>query len=127
MVKIEKLRLNRKKINYRNNKVILNKIKNNSGVYLLYDNNLEVIYIGKSNKTFRKRLLAHCSPNNISKNTSIIPRGEVQYFCLIPLEDEFDRMMSEMFLIKLYKPKYNFLKKRGKPTSQETSYKGGWS
>tara|TARA_R100001086_G_scaffold218332_1_gene135019 strand:+ start:4069 stop:4446 length:378 start_codon:yes stop_codon:yes gene_type:complete len=125
-MKIHKLKLNNN-IKYSNEKVILNDVKNDSGVYILYDKNLEIIYVGKADKGFRNRLLCHTSPNNTRPNTSIIPRGEVEYFCLIPLEDEFDRMMSEMFLIKLYKPKYNYLKKRGKATPKDTSYKGGWS
>lgn len=125
-MRIQKLKLN-KNPEHKNTKVVLNNLEGDSGVYLLYNENLQVIYVGMTNGNFRTRLLAHCSPNNVYPNTSIIPRGEVEYFCLIPLEDEFDRMMSEMFLIKLFKPKYNFLKKRGKATPKDQSYKGGWS
>jgi len=119
-MKIVRLRLN-KKIRDNHDKVIFNDVKNESGVYILFNKDLEVIYVGKSNKSFRIRLLAHCSPNNFTERSSNVPRGEVEYFYFIPLEDEFDRMVSELFLVKLFKPTYNFVKKREKETLKNKS------
>ena len=106
------------------NKELIDKnIKNFSGIYLLFDNNLRLLYVGQTD-FLRKRLLAHISPRNsgrIKKRSlkkeffssigynSIIPLKErIAYYSFFPMKSKKKRKLHEVLLIMLLNPKYNY-------------------
>jgi excinuclease UvrABC nuclease subunit len=99
-----------KENNYR---VIDKDIPQDSGVYLLFDSNLELIYIGKSDN-IRRRILQHTS--NKSKRykddddygyLTKIPLGEAIYYSYVKVDDSSQRECYEKILISIFKPRYN--------------------
>ncbi len=68
----------------------------NSGVYILYDINDNVIYIGQS-KNINNRLLCHC--NNLNSNW--------KYALILFVEHNEHRHILEIFLINYCNPKNN--------------------
>jgi len=95
---------------------ISNEVKNIGGVYVLFDNNLNVLYIGET-KNFRLRLSSHISKNNNSRQvtpshgdyrySSSIPLNIITHYILIESEDKLEREMIESFLVKYLFPKFN--------------------
>ncbi len=75
------------------------------GVYIFYDKQGEVIYVGKS-KALRKRLLSHFQQTNRSVKSKAI-----QTLChkirLIQTNTEAEALLLEYNLIQKYKPKLN--------------------
>lgn len=84
-------------------------ITTNSGIYLLYDKELELIYIGMASN-FRQRLLEHTRYDDSTKTK--IPEGEIKYYYFIECKDLQTRYLYESILIITLKPKYNISKKR---------------
>lgn len=95
-------------------------VSNISCVYLLFNKQLELIYVGKA-KNFRNRLSQHLTqnkdlrydPNNrddfLYKNLYItkIPFNTIEYYALLEIEEEKDRCHIEECLIYCLNPKYN--------------------
>lgn len=95
-----------------------------AGIYLLWNEKYELIYIGKA-KNIRGRILSHVSEDNKKLIDSIDDYGygnyggiasyldpaEIIYYSYIPVESERDRIIFELLLIHILKPKYNFLSK----------------
>ena len=94
-------------------------VKSVRGVYMLFDKDLKLIYIGKAKK-FRLRLLQHISldsnsrydPNDKYRTpyTSKLPEGIVEYYSIIETKDFIDSEIIELLLIKFLKPVFNYTK-----------------
>jgi len=99
-------------------------IPNEPGIYLLFDKDLELIYVGKA-RNIRHRIREHTS-KEISKRlrydnldefeeansyVSFLNPEEIAYYSCIFVEEERERIVYEMILISILKPKYNFLSK----------------
>ncbi len=89
--------------------------KNLSGVYLLFNRKMELIYIGQTS-TLRSRIWAHVSKNNSKRiewksgdwnYSSKLKIGEAFYFLFSEIEDKLIKNMVESSLIYFFKPKYN--------------------
>lgn len=81
------------------------------GVYFLYDNNENIIYIGKS-KNIKNRLKTHFKENNSKylslkdKFTHNMKKDETLFFAYTEIPIEYYSVV-EIFLINKYSPKYN--------------------
>ncbi len=90
-------------------------------VYLLFDKNLDLLYIGRT-KHLRQRLLQHLSPDNEGRYNpeyegrvpynSKLPYGIVKYFSILEVEDFVDAEITELLLIKFLKPIFNYKNNR---------------
>ena len=88
-------------------------INSKIGVYFLYNENKEIIYIGKSVTSIRVRLRNHLfvatpEPYHDYKNELIINRRKsIKYFAYVIVEKQYVDMV-ERFLINNIKPINNF-------------------
>ena len=92
--------------------------KEKVGCYLIYNNNKEVIYVGKSSNCIRLRLIHHLFTNNAITvkygerleinyaNKTKKLRIEAKYFSYTEI-DKTDLSFVEVGLINKYKPKFN--------------------
>lgn len=125
-MKINKLNLPEEWPEFNNVKILDEDIKKEPGVYLLFNENLELLYIGQT-ASFRNRLLGHVSPKHQRRmmvgewKDYVVPRGLVKYYSFLKLEERIDRLCYEMFLIKLLKPILNYPKTSSKPTENGES------
>lgn len=112
-MKIEKLEYSYDK----NDRIkISENVSKSPGTYVLFDKNLEVLYIGES-KNFRSRLTAHISKNNTGRNVNpkkgdygfntYLPLNVVEYYLFIKSDNVMERQMIESFLINYLFPKFN--------------------
>lgn len=90
----------------------LSLIPNNSGVYQFFDQNDDVLYVGKA-KDLKKRLQSYTKVNGLS------PRIERMVFLaqrleIIQTQSELEALLLEHNLIKKLAPKYNILLKDDK-------------
>jgi excinuclease UvrABC nuclease subunit len=76
---------------------------NISGVYLIYDENLELCYVGKS-KDIRSRIFSHLNEYTVYHQ---IPPDKEYTFSIVPIKDELERISIEAIYINHYKPRYN--------------------
>ncbi|HSA07368.1 MAG TPA: excinuclease ABC subunit UvrC [Candidatus Gastranaerophilales bacterium] len=82
------------------------------GVYLMYNNKNEVIYIGKA-KYLNKRVKSYFTKRHDSpKLTVMVP--QIQRFEFIITDSEIEALILESQLIKKHKPQYNVLLKDDK-------------
>lgn len=111
-MKIEKLEMPKE---WKGHNLLEAKIKNLPGVYLLFDKELNLLYIGKT-VVFRNRLNQHVSPRNKSRysltgelhlSTSPLPLGKVEYYSFIEIVDSYERDLTELILLKLLNPPFN--------------------
>lgn len=94
------------------------KIPKLAGVYLLFNSDRELIYIGMS-INIRHRIGQHCSVNSTRENeqnngvgvVTCIPCGEISYYDYIEESSEFSRKFIEANLIYFLRPKYNSIVK----------------
>jgi excinuclease ABC subunit C len=82
-----------------------------SGVYLLYNEKKQVIYIGKA-KNLKNRLSSYFNPSLGSKTEKMV--SEAVYFRVISVDSEVEALILEANLIKRYLPKFNFALKDDK-------------
>jgi len=122
-MEIKKIKLLKENLKKPNKALIDKKIKNFSGIYFLFNDDLELLYIGQTD-FLRKRLLNHISPRNkgrIRKDSlkkefftslgynSLIPIEEkVNYYSFLPMKSGKERKLHETLLIMLLNPKYNY-------------------
>lgn len=88
-----------------------------SGVYILFDKNLELLYVGRA-KNVRSRILAHVKDSNAGRYevgydpftsyNSLLPQGSVKYYSIIEIEDERQRKLTELILVNILKPLFNY-------------------
>lgn len=82
------------------------------GVYLMYDREDSIIYIGKA-KNLKKRVKSYFTKNQDSpKLTVMVP--QIVRFEFIITDSEIEALILESHLIKKHKPKYNVLLKDDK-------------
>jgi len=84
----------------------------NPGVYLYYNDEDKVIYVGKA-KNLKKRVLSYFNKNNDNTKTKLL-LSNASYIKHIVVETETDALLLENNLIKKYNPKYNVLLKDDK-------------
>jgi len=87
---------------------ILDKLKNITGIYYLYNQNNEIIYIGKS-KNIRNRVNQHLSG---STNKSIKIQSEITSVFQESTGNELIALLKEAEEILIHKPKFNKLIKK---------------
>lgn len=96
-----------------------------SGVYLMKNENDEIIYIGKA-KNLKNRVLSYfMSDLNHSEKVKKMVKN-VHHFDYIVTDSEFEALILECSLIKKYQPKYNILLKDDKGYSYIKITKEKW-
>ncbi|MGN1208483.1 MAG: excinuclease ABC subunit UvrC, partial [Christensenellales bacterium] len=83
-----------------------------SGVYLMKDNNNNVIYVGKA-KNLKRRVNQYFDTREKNLKTELLVQN-IQNFDYILTNSEYDALMLENNLIKKYQPRFNILLKDGK-------------
>lgn len=92
-------------------KTILKELPLNSGVYIMYNKDGKIIYIGKA-KSLKKRVNQYFLPGRDPKTTALVSNiNDIQY---IITGNEYEALILENNLIKKHKPKYNIDLKDGK-------------
>lgn len=81
------------------------------GVYIFYDENGSIIYIGKS-RSLRDRLRSYLNKNIFGKTDKLVQN--IKKLSLIKVESEVEALLLEARLIKQYKPYYNIALKDDK-------------
>jgi len=81
------------------------------GVYIMMDENREVIYVGKAKK-LKNRVSSYFRGSHDAKTTAMVSR--VSDFDVIIANSEFEALVLENSLIKRHMPYYNILLKDGK-------------
>jgi len=89
-----------------------NKLPKKPGVYLFYNKNKTVIYVGKA-KNLKNRVSSYFSKNLDNTKTKILT-GHISELKYIVVETEIDALLLENNLIKKYQPRYNILLKDDK-------------
>lgn len=95
---------------------IENAVKNlpsNPGVYLMYDKNDEIIYVGKA-KNLKNRVSSYFRKNNTHTPKVIAMVENIVRFEYIIVSSEFEALVLECNLIKQHQPYYNILLKDDK-------------
>ncbi len=90
----------------------LNNLPSSSGVYLMKDNNNNVIYVGKA-KNLKRRVNQYFDSREKNLKTTLLVEN-IKNFDYILTNSEYDALMLENNLIKKYQPHYNILLKDGK-------------
>ena len=93
-------------------KSIINTIPKKPGVYHFYDDNDNIIYIGKA-KDLKRRVSSYFSKNHTRLKTKKLVSKIVDIKCII-VETEIDALLLENNLIKKHQPRYNILLKDDK-------------
>lgn len=92
-------------------KNILQELSLNSGVYIMYNKDGKIIYIGKA-KSLKKRVNQYFLPGRDAKTSALVSNiADIQY---IITGNEYEALILENNLIKKHKPKYNIDLKDGK-------------
>ena len=87
-------------------------LPDSAGVYLYYDKNGSVIYVGKA-KNLKKRVSSYFTKNYENGKTRILVKKIVKIEHIV-VETETDALLLENNLIKKYQPRYNILLKDDK-------------
>lgn len=74
------------------------------GVYIFYNNNRKVIYVGKS-VSLKNRLSSYLGKNLGPKTTELVET--IKYFSFIVVDSEIESLLLEAHLVKKFMPKYN--------------------
>jgi len=77
------------------------------GIYFMYNNNKEILYIGKA-KHLNKRLLSYCNKSNMSIRIQRMV-SQISFVDYTITDHEASALLLEVNMIKKYKPKYNIL------------------
>mgnify|MGYP001300526396 FL=1 len=93
-------------------KSIINTIPKKPGVYHFYDENDNIIYIGKA-KDLKRRVSSYFSKNHTRLKTKKLVSKVVDIKCII-VDTEIDALLLENNLIKKHQPRYNILLKDDK-------------
>lgn len=86
-------------------------LPDSSGVYLMFNNKKQVIYVGKA-KNLKRRVVSYFLPNRDPKTTALVKK-------IVTIEhiitgNEYEALVLENNLIKKYNPHYNINLKDGK-------------
>ena len=93
-------------------KEIARNLPHKPGVYRFYDEEKNIIYIGKA-KDLRKRVSSYFTKNHDSIKTRILVRKIIDISHII-VNNESDALLLENNLIKKYQPRYNVMLKDDK-------------
>ncbi len=88
------------------------KLPKQAGVYLFYNKNNIVIYVGKA-KNLKTRVSSYFSETGDTVKTKILVKHTVKFEHIV-VETETDALLLENNLIKKYQPRYNVLLKDDK-------------
>ena len=102
MRKISNFELGSEKI-----KELIPSISNKPGVYFMYNDKKEILYIGKA-KNLKKRIISYCNKSNLSIR---IQRMVSQIYTVefTTTDHEASALLLEANMIKKHKPKFNIL------------------
>lgn len=95
------------------------------GVYIMYDSDSEIIYIGKA-KALKNRVSQYFGSQNNHAQKVRRMVDNVDHFEYIITDSEFEALILECSLIKQHTPKYNILLKDDKGYSYIRVSKGDW-
>lgn len=92
--------------------LLLKRIPEQPGVYQYFDNNGEIIYVGKA-KNLRRRVNSYFNRDHPSSKTRqlVAHIADIRY---VVVDSEQDAFLLENNLIKQYQPHYNIMLKDGK-------------
>ena len=90
----------------------VNSLPDKPGVYQYYNENNELIYVGKA-KNLKKRATSYFNKIHDSGKTNVLVKN-IASLKYIVVETEEDALLLENNLIKEYQPRYNVLLKDGK-------------
>jgi len=99
------------KINKKYLEKIIKEIPINPGVYQYYNNNGDLLYVGKA-KNLRNRVKSYFKGEQVGKTKVLVRKIADIKFIIVPTEQ--DALLLENNLIKEYKPSYNILLKDDK-------------
>ena len=102
MNKISSFELGSQKI-----KKIIPSISNKPGVYFMYNENKEILYIGKA-KNLNKRLISYCNKSNLSIRIQRMV-SQINNIDYTTTDHEASALLLEANMIKKHKPKFNIL------------------
>ncbi len=102
MNKISSFELGSQKI-----KKIIPSISNKPGVYFMYNENKEILYIGKA-KNLNKRLISYCNKSNLSIRIQRMV-SQIDNIEYTTTDHEASALLLEANMIKKHKPKFNIL------------------
>ncbi len=91
-------------------KVLISNLKHSPGVYLMYDKDNTVIYVGKA-KDLQKRVSQYFLRPQTGKVFKMVQN--VEHFETIIVQNEKESLVLEMNLIHQYYPRFNILLKDG--------------
>ncbi|MBQ3124717.1 MAG: excinuclease ABC subunit UvrC [Clostridia bacterium] len=91
----------------------IKKLPQKPGVYLMYNKDSEVIYVGKA-KILKNRVTQYFRKNSNHTPKVLAMVAQVAYFEYIITDSEREALALECNLIKKYRPKYNILLKDDK-------------
>lgn len=89
------------------------KITPRPGVYLYYDKDGNVIYVGKA-KNLRKRIRQYFTRDKAKDQKTSLLVSQIVSIKTISTDSEFDALLLEATLIRTYQPKYNSIAKDDK-------------
>lgn len=90
----------------------VNALPDKPGVYQYFNDNDEIIYVGKA-KNLKKRVTSYFNKIHDSGKTNVLVKN-ISSLKYIVVETEEDALLLENNLIKEYQPRYNVLLKDGK-------------
>jgi excinuclease ABC subunit C len=90
----------------------LDELPINSGVYSYYDQNDDLLYIGKSN-CLKKRISSYFTLNILDDKTRELVK-KIHHIRIIKVSSDFEALLLEAKLINFYLPKYNIIWKDDK-------------
>lgn len=83
----------------------INQLPHAPGVYIFYDSNLRVIYVGKS-VSIKKRVSSYFSNKNLGPKTTMLV-SKIKNINYLKVFSEFEALLLESELIKKHKPFFN--------------------
>lgn len=86
-------------------KAQIKKLPENPGIYLFYDKNKKLLYVGKS-VAIKKRVSSYFSSKNLGPKTSLLVKN-IDIIKHIEVFSEFEALLLESELIRKHKPFYN--------------------
>jgi len=93
-------------------KVLLSSLPKTPGVYLFYDSDDKILYVGKA-KNLKKRVSSYFNKNHEYGKTRVLVK-KIHRIDHIVVSTESDALLLENNLIKKYRPRYNVLLKDDK-------------
>lgn len=87
-------------------KKIIRQIPDSPGIYKYFDENKELIYIGKA-KNLKKRVSSYFNKKHYENRKTAVMVSRIRHIEFALVDSEIDALLLENSLIKEYRPKYN--------------------